>query len=103
MGSSPLAALPIAQASATAHGRNSFRLNNQKYQNYVSFKLYSAQPVCHSRDIPSNVTVAVCNPYAIIYSTTMHSSSRKRLSPLEQTFMDYIWMHPACTAEMCRE
>lgn len=34
----------------------------------------------------------------------MHSNSRrKNLSPLEQTFMDYIWAHPACTAEMCRE
>jgi BlaI family penicillinase repressor len=28
---------------------------------------------------------------------------RKSLSPLEQLFMDYVWIHPACTAEMCRE
>lgn len=28
---------------------------------------------------------------------------RKRLSPLEQSFMDYVWRHPNCTAEMCRE
>ena len=28
---------------------------------------------------------------------------RKSLSPLEQSFMDYVWTHPACTAEMCRE
>jgi BlaI family penicillinase repressor len=34
----------------------------------------------------------------------MHSSSRrKNLSPLEQIFMDYLWAHPASTAEMCRE
>ena len=34
----------------------------------------------------------------------MHSSSRRKsLSPLEQTFMDYIWARPSCTAEMCRE
>jgi BlaI family penicillinase repressor len=34
----------------------------------------------------------------------MHSTARrKNLSPLEQIFMDYIWTHPACTAEMCRE
>jgi BlaI family transcriptional regulator, penicillinase repressor len=34
----------------------------------------------------------------------MHSiSRRKSLSPLEQIFMDYVWAHPACTAEMCRE
>jgi predicted transcriptional regulator len=34
----------------------------------------------------------------------MHSSpARKSLSPLEQSFMDYVWQHPACTAEMCRE
>jgi BlaI family transcriptional regulator, penicillinase repressor len=30
-------------------------------------------------------------------------SRRKSLSPLEQTFMDYIWTQPSCTAEMCRE
>jgi BlaI family penicillinase repressor len=28
---------------------------------------------------------------------------RKTLSPLEQLIMDYVWAHPACTAEMCRE
>lgn len=34
----------------------------------------------------------------------MHSiSGRKNLSPLEQSFMDYIWQHPDCTAETCRE
>ncbi|MGA3241151.1 MAG: BlaI/MecI/CopY family transcriptional regulator [Bryobacteraceae bacterium] len=34
----------------------------------------------------------------------MHSiSQRKRLSPLEQSFMDYVWKHPDCTAEMCRK
>ena len=29
--------------------------------------------------------------------------SRKTLTPLEQFVMDYVWSHPGCTAEMCRE
>jgi BlaI family penicillinase repressor len=28
---------------------------------------------------------------------------RKSLTPLEQLLMDYVWAHPQCTAEMCRE
>jgi predicted transcriptional regulator len=28
---------------------------------------------------------------------------RKALSPLEQLLMDYVWAHPGCTAETCRE
>ena len=28
---------------------------------------------------------------------------RKTLTPLEQLVMDYVWSHPGCTAEMCRE
>ena len=28
---------------------------------------------------------------------------RKTLTPLEQFIMDYVWAHPACTAETCRE
>ena len=28
---------------------------------------------------------------------------RKPLTPLEQILMDYIWTHPRCTAEACRE
>jgi len=28
---------------------------------------------------------------------------RKPLAPLEQLIMDYVWSHPQCTAEMCRE
>jgi BlaI family penicillinase repressor len=28
---------------------------------------------------------------------------RKSLTPLEQLLMDYVWAHPECTAEMCRE
>jgi BlaI family penicillinase repressor len=27
----------------------------------------------------------------------------QRLTPLEQFLMDYIWAHPDCTAETCRE
>jgi predicted transcriptional regulator len=30
-------------------------------------------------------------------------SRRKALTPLEQVIMDYLWAHPRCTAEMCRE
>ena len=26
-----------------------------------------------------------------------------RLTPLEQLIMDYVWAHPDCTAETCRE
>lgn len=29
--------------------------------------------------------------------------SRKPLTPLEQLVMGYVWSHPDCTAEMCRE
>jgi BlaI family penicillinase repressor len=28
---------------------------------------------------------------------------RKTISPLEQLLMDYVWAHPGCTAETCRE
>ena len=27
----------------------------------------------------------------------------KALGPLEQLILDYVWSHPACTAEACRE
>ena len=29
--------------------------------------------------------------------------NRKTPTPLEQFLMDYLWAHPNCTAEMCRE
>jgi BlaI family penicillinase repressor len=29
--------------------------------------------------------------------------ARKPPTPLEQFVMDYVWAHPNCTAEMCRE
>jgi BlaI family penicillinase repressor len=29
--------------------------------------------------------------------------SRRAPTPLEQFIMDYVWVHPNCTAEMCRE
>ena len=32
-----------------------------------------------------------------------NGSKRKPLSPLEQSVMDYVWAHPGCTAESCRE
>jgi BlaI family transcriptional regulator, penicillinase repressor len=28
---------------------------------------------------------------------------RKPPAPLEQSLLDYVWAHPDCTAEMCRE
>jgi BlaI family penicillinase repressor len=28
---------------------------------------------------------------------------RKAITPLEQLLMDYVWAHPGCTAEACRE
>jgi BlaI family transcriptional regulator, penicillinase repressor len=33
----------------------------------------------------------------------MASIQRKTLTPLEQFLMDYVWSHPDCTAETCRE
>lgn len=33
----------------------------------------------------------------------MVNMSRKTLSPLEQFLMEYVWAHPGCTAEECRE
>jgi predicted transcriptional regulator len=32
-----------------------------------------------------------------------NSQDRKSISPLEQLIMDYVWSHPGCTAEACRE
>jgi BlaI family penicillinase repressor len=29
--------------------------------------------------------------------------NRKTPTPLEQFLLDYVWAHPNCTAEMCRE
>ena len=34
--------------------------------------------------------------------TTRHGR-RKALTPLEQLIMDFVWAHPECTAEVCRE
>jgi len=33
---------------------------------------------------------------------TLHGR-RKALTQLEQLLMDYVWAHPGCTAEVCRE
>jgi len=33
----------------------------------------------------------------------MFNIRRKAISPLEQLVMDYVWAHPGCTAETCRE
>jgi BlaI family transcriptional regulator, penicillinase repressor len=33
----------------------------------------------------------------------LNIGSRKTLTPLEQFIMDYVWAHPNCTAETCRE
>ena len=33
----------------------------------------------------------------------LNTNGRKALSSLEQFIMDYVWAHPNCTAETCRE
>ena len=33
----------------------------------------------------------------------MFNTKRKALTTLEQLLMDYVWAHPDCTAETCRE
>jgi BlaI family transcriptional regulator, penicillinase repressor len=33
----------------------------------------------------------------------MFNTKRKALTALEQLLMDYVWAHPDCTAETCRE
>jgi BlaI family penicillinase repressor len=33
----------------------------------------------------------------------INARRRKALTPLEQFLMDYVWAHPGCTAELCRE
>jgi BlaI family transcriptional regulator, penicillinase repressor len=33
----------------------------------------------------------------------LNSRGRKMPTPLEQLLLDYVWAHPDCTAEMCRE
>src|SRR5580700_9688549 len=32
-----------------------------------------------------------------------NTTNRKPPTPLEQVILDYLWAHPDCTAEMCRE
>ena len=42
----------------------------------------------------------------IVYNVRMFNTNRNRqkpLTPLEQFIMDYVWAHPDCTAETCRE
>jgi BlaI family penicillinase repressor len=36
-------------------------------------------------------------------TTMLNIGNRKAPSQLEQLIMDYVWAHPNCTAEMCRE
>src|SRR5580704_17294401 len=36
-------------------------------------------------------------------TTMFNSRNRRPPTPLEQFIMDYVWAHPNCTAEMCRE
>ena len=33
----------------------------------------------------------------------MFNENRKPPTPLEQLLLDYVWAHPECTAETCRE
>jgi len=39
----------------------------------------------------------------IHHNTIMFNIRRKNLSPLEQLIIEYVWAHPDCTAEACRE
>jgi BlaI family penicillinase repressor len=40
----------------------------------------------------------------ISYNTTMFNIRRRKTpTPLEQFIMDFVWAHPDCTAEICRE
>ena len=40
----------------------------------------------------------------IPYNASMFNIRRRKpISPLEQLLMDFVWAHPACTAEACRE
>jgi BlaI family penicillinase repressor len=42
----------------------------------------------------------------INYNVSMLNTHRRRkepLTPLEQFIMDFVWAHPGCTAESCRE
>jgi BlaI family penicillinase repressor len=36
-------------------------------------------------------------------ATMFNTYHRKSPTPLEQFILDYVWAHPNCTAEMCRE
>lgn len=41
-----------------------------------------------------------------VYNVKMVNTTRlghRPLTPLEQVLMDYVWAHPDCTAEACRE
>src|ERR1700682_5311695 len=38
-----------------------------------------------------------------INTTMFNIRGRKTPTPLEQFLMDYVWAHPDCTAETCRE
>jgi BlaI family penicillinase repressor len=40
---------------------------------------------------------------AIDDNTSMRNIRGKTLSPLQQFVMEYVWAHPGCTAEECRE
>ena len=38
-----------------------------------------------------------------INTTMLNIRVRKTPTPLEQFLLDYVWAHPDCTAEICRE
>jgi len=39
----------------------------------------------------------------MFYNATMFNTKRKAITTLEQLLMDFVWTHPGCTAEICRE
>jgi len=44
-----------------------------------------------------------CVASVIKNNVKMFNRKRKALTPLEQLLMEYVWAHPVCTAEACRE
>ena len=68
----------------------------------------SPSTFCHHKPIPpsnSEQFRLTSLSSSAINSNTMKINTHPRKAPtaLEQVIMDYVWAHPHCTAEMCRE
>ena len=51
------------------------------------------------RGVLTSRSISVINFNTIMFNIR----NRKTPTPLEQFLLDYVWAHPDCTAEMCRE